>query len=283
MQVWIQTATVKKHQSTAHHLTDTFTAVLYNSCANEYIYCIFMSDTTSDDTVLPPVVLVHCIDSLSDNILYLRQWFMRPTVDLAMLHRRQEVIRFFASPRNSDSLSTLQSSLRNIRNIPVTTMTTDLLFATSLTFYYHTYWVIPWTLCPLIRVNLCFCVWQTLLRRMTLSHTKVIDWQNLYKVGPTLLLCTAHVTGFIKCAQRGLCVYFSDGVQCSLHQGHRASPAAVHSALSWHQWRVPWWPPSYCLSYQPRCETWIITHLQIWDMFWLLLMCSVEHSCFAEC
>uniref|UniRef100_A0A4W6CIX6 MutS protein homolog 5 n=1 Tax=Lates calcarifer TaxID=8187 RepID=A0A4W6CIX6_LATCA len=69
----------------------------------------------------------------------LRQWFLRPTQDLAVLHRRQEVIRFFTSPQNSDVLSTLQSSLRNIRNIP------------------------------------------TLLRRMSLSHTKVADWQSLYK------------------------------------------------------------------------------------------------------
>uniref|UniRef100_A0A8C2X1A1 MutS protein homolog 5 n=1 Tax=Cyclopterus lumpus TaxID=8103 RepID=A0A8C2X1A1_CYCLU len=68
----------------------------------------------------------------------LRQWFLRPTQDLAVLHRRQEVIRFFTSPRNSDALSTLQSSLRNISNI-------------------------------------------TLLRRMSLSHTKVSDWQSLYK------------------------------------------------------------------------------------------------------
>ncbi|XP_062279081.1 mutS protein homolog 5 [Scomber scombrus] len=69
----------------------------------------------------------------------LRQWFLRPTLDLAVLQRRQEVIRFFTSPRNSDSLNTLQSSLRNIRNIP------------------------------------------TLLHRMSLSHTKVTDWQSLYK------------------------------------------------------------------------------------------------------
>ncbi|KAF7669713.1 hypothetical protein LDENG_00147140 [Lucifuga dentata] len=69
----------------------------------------------------------------------LRQWFLRPTQVLAVLHRRQEVIRFFTSPQNSDTLSTLQSSLRNIRNIP------------------------------------------SLLRRMSLSHTKVTDWQNLYK------------------------------------------------------------------------------------------------------
>ncbi|XP_036931499.1 mutS protein homolog 5 isoform X1 [Acanthopagrus latus] len=69
----------------------------------------------------------------------LRQWFLRPTQDLAVLHRRQEVIRFFTSPRNSDALSTLQSSLRNISNIP------------------------------------------TLLRRMSLSNTKVTNWQSLYK------------------------------------------------------------------------------------------------------
>nr|XP_033496436.1 mutS protein homolog 5 [Epinephelus lanceolatus] len=69
----------------------------------------------------------------------LRQWFLRPTQDLTVLHRRQEVIRFFTSPPNSDVLSTLQSSLRNITNIP------------------------------------------TLLRRMSLSHTKVTDWQSLYK------------------------------------------------------------------------------------------------------
>ncbi|XP_034030734.1 mutS protein homolog 5 [Thalassophryne amazonica] len=69
----------------------------------------------------------------------LRQWFLRPTQDLAILHRRQDVIRFFTSPQNSDSVRTLQSSLRNIRNIP------------------------------------------TLLRRMSLSHTKVTDWQSLYK------------------------------------------------------------------------------------------------------
>ncbi|XP_076592847.1 mutS protein homolog 5 [Chaetodon auriga] len=69
----------------------------------------------------------------------LRQWFLRPTQDPAVLLRRQEVIRFFTSPRNSDALSTLQSSLRNISNIP------------------------------------------TLLRRMSLSHTKVTNWQSLYK------------------------------------------------------------------------------------------------------
>ncbi|XP_008297768.1 mutS protein homolog 5 [Stegastes partitus] len=69
----------------------------------------------------------------------LRRWFLRPTQDLAVLHRRQEVICFFTSPRNSDVLTTLQSSLRNIRNIP------------------------------------------TLLRRMSLSNTKVTDWQSVYK------------------------------------------------------------------------------------------------------
>ncbi|GAA6071508.1 mutS protein homolog 5 isoform X1, partial [Tachysurus ichikawai] len=69
----------------------------------------------------------------------LRQWFHRPTRDLSVLRRRQEVIRFFTSPRNSDIMNTLQSFLRNVKNIPV------------------------------------------LLRKMSLSHTRVADWQNLYK------------------------------------------------------------------------------------------------------
>ncbi|XP_057690653.1 mutS protein homolog 5 isoform X6 [Corythoichthys intestinalis] len=70
----------------------------------------------------------------------LRQWFLRPTLDHAVLLRRQEVIRFFTSPQNSDSLCTLRTSLQNIRNIP------------------------------------------TLLRRMSLSQTKVTDWQSIFKV-----------------------------------------------------------------------------------------------------
>ncbi|KAI5626074.1 mutS protein-like 5, partial [Silurus asotus] len=69
----------------------------------------------------------------------LRQWFHRPTRDLRVLRRRQEVIRFFTTPRNSELMNTLQSFLRNFKNIPV------------------------------------------LLRKMSLSHTKVVEWQNLYK------------------------------------------------------------------------------------------------------
>ncbi|KAF5889927.1 mutS protein 5, partial [Clarias magur] len=49
----------------------------------------------------------------------LRQWFHRPTRDMRVLRRRQEVIRFFTSPQNSDIMNTLQSFLRNIKNIPV--------------------------------------------------------------------------------------------------------------------------------------------------------------------
>ncbi|XP_023256551.1 mutS protein homolog 5 [Seriola lalandi dorsalis] len=82
-------------------------------------------------------ILNRCRSKFGSRLL--RQWFLRPTQDLAVLHRRQEVIHFFTSPRNSDAQSTLQSLLRNIRNIP------------------------------------------TLLHRMSLSHTKVTDWQSLYK------------------------------------------------------------------------------------------------------
>ncbi|KAF4104384.1 hypothetical protein G5714_015371 [Onychostoma macrolepis] len=60
-------------------------------------------------------VLNRCRSKLGS--LLLRQWFHRPTRDLNILKRRQEVIRFFTSPRNFADLNTLQSSLRNIKNI----------------------------------------------------------------------------------------------------------------------------------------------------------------------
>ncbi|XP_051535087.1 mutS protein homolog 5 [Myxocyprinus asiaticus] len=82
--------------------------------------------------------VLNCCRSKFGSLL-LRQWFHRPTRDLNVLKRRQEVIRFFTSPRNSADLSTLQSCLRNIKNISM------------------------------------------LLQRMSLSRTKVIDWQNIYK------------------------------------------------------------------------------------------------------
>ncbi|KAM8826385.1 mutS protein homolog 5 isoform 1-T1 [Synchiropus picturatus] len=50
--------------------------------------------------------------------ILLRQWFLRPTFDLNVLHRRQEVIYFFKFPRNSDLLTAMQSMLHNMRNIP---------------------------------------------------------------------------------------------------------------------------------------------------------------------
>uniref|UniRef100_A0A3P8RTP1 MutS protein homolog 5 n=1 Tax=Amphiprion percula TaxID=161767 RepID=A0A3P8RTP1_AMPPE len=62
---------------------------------------------------------VYKLQSGEKEGLSLYLWFLRPTQDLAVLHRRQEVIRFFTSPCNLDVLTTLQSSLRNIRNIPM--------------------------------------------------------------------------------------------------------------------------------------------------------------------
>ncbi|KAI7801218.1 mutS protein homolog 5 [Triplophysa rosa] len=82
--------------------------------------------------------VLNCCRSRSGSLL-LRHWFHRPTRDLNVLERRQEVIRFFTSPRNFSELKTLQSCLRNIKSI------------------------------------------STLLQRMSLSNTKVIDWQSLYK------------------------------------------------------------------------------------------------------
>uniref|UniRef100_A0AAV2MCS9 DNA mismatch repair protein n=1 Tax=Knipowitschia caucasica TaxID=637954 RepID=A0AAV2MCS9_KNICA len=103
----------------------------------------------------------------------LRRWFLRPTQDLNVLHRRQEVIRFFTSPQNSDCLRTLQSSLRNIKNIP------------------------------------------TLLRRMSLSHTKVTDWQSLYKTVYSAVCIRDTVRHLPQCIKlfRDISEGFSDDLQ----------------------------------------------------------------------
>ena len=49
-------------------------------------------------------------------------------------------------------------------------------------------------------VRVCVCVWKTLLRRMCLSHTKVTDWQSLYKVGATVAHLF-HVKASVECVQ----------------------------------------------------------------------------------
>ncbi|XP_068023995.1 mutS protein homolog 5 [Melanerpes formicivorus] len=69
----------------------------------------------------------------------LRLWLTRPTRNWAELNKRLDVIQFFLLAQNHETVLTLQSSLRNIKNVPL------------------------------------------ILKRMTLSHTKVGDWQALYK------------------------------------------------------------------------------------------------------
>ncbi|XP_057690650.1 mutS protein homolog 5 isoform X3 [Corythoichthys intestinalis] len=109
----------------------------------------------------------------------LRQWFLRPTLDHAVLLRRQEVIRFFTSPQNSDSLCTLRTSLQNIRNIP-----------------------------PI-------CVLQTLLRRMSLSQTKVTDWQSIFKTVCNAVCIRDTIRHFPQSIQlfRDISEGFSDDLQ----------------------------------------------------------------------
>lgn len=101
---------------------------------------------------------------MRDVLFSLSQWFLRPTQDLDVLHRRQEVIRFFTSPRNSDALNTLQSSLRNISNIPVTTLTSDLLFSP------HLVTIIKIVTLPKACVCVCLCVLDSSAQDVSLSH-----------------------------------------------------------------------------------------------------------------
>uniref|UniRef100_A0A3B4BAL3 MutS protein homolog 5 n=1 Tax=Periophthalmus magnuspinnatus TaxID=409849 RepID=A0A3B4BAL3_9GOBI len=111
---------------------------------------------------------VYKLNSGEKEGLSLYQWFLRPTQDLAVLYRRQEVIHFFTSPQNSDCLSTLQSSLRNIRNI-----------------------------------------------QMSLSHTKVTDWQSLYKTVYTAVCIRDTVRHLPQCIKlfRDISEGFSDDLQ----------------------------------------------------------------------
>lgn len=97
------------------------------------------------------------IISVSGILSSFSQWFLRPTQDLAVIHRRQEAIRFFTSPQNSDVLNTLQSSLRNLRNIPVTWLPVIFLtfllykwnYLSSLEHRYHVIHLKPVYICVL--------------------------------------------------------------------------------------------------------------------------------------
>lgn len=132
---------------------------------------------------------------MRDVLFSLSQWFLRPTQDLDVLHRRQEVIRFFTSPRNSDALNTLQSSLRNISNIPVTTLTSDLLFSP------HLVTIIKIVTLP----KACVCVLVCLRLFCTGCLSLTPKWPT-GRVSTRLELqyChthLTHVTGSVKCVQ----------------------------------------------------------------------------------
>ncbi|XP_053545588.1 mutS protein homolog 5 [Bombina bombina] len=71
--------------------------------------------------------------------IMMRQWMMRPTLDRSELASRLDVIEFFMQAQNQETAETLQSCIKNIKNIPL------------------------------------------ILKNMTLSHTKVTEWQGLYK------------------------------------------------------------------------------------------------------
>lgn len=131
---------------------------------------------------------------------------MRPTQDLAVLCRRQEVIRFFTSPQNSDVLSTLQSLLRNIRSIPVTTVANYLLLFTSVTIYLTSWYVTTWTLTlyPLPTVILqyvCMCVLDSATQDVALSYQA--DWlaESLQGRCNGSTMHIFHVTSSLKCVQ----------------------------------------------------------------------------------
>lgn len=92
-----------------------------------------------------------------------------------------------------------------------------------------------------------------LLRRMSLSHTRVSNWQSLYKVwAAEFSYCVRERQ--IVCRMLCLCV-FIDGLQCSVYQGQSTKPSSVHSAVPWCQWRPLRWPQLHRLPHQSNCTT----------------------------
>ena len=110
------------------------------------------------------------------------RWFLRPTRDMAVLHRRQEAIRFFASPCNSDVAGTLQSLLRNIRNIPVLSNPPRFHFSRAVSscnaivllsqlLMPETVWV--WVcvcMCVYVCVCVCVCVSDSPAQNVSITH-----------------------------------------------------------------------------------------------------------------
>lgn len=110
MQVWLQTAAVR-----------LLSPNIKTPCPCFLIYgkdIFFLTSVSAVCTVVKQTPL-----PIKLPLPLISEWFLRPTQDLAVLHRRQEVIRFFTSPQNSDVMSTLQSLLRNISNLPVCSLT----------------------------------------------------------------------------------------------------------------------------------------------------------------
>lgn len=119
-----------------------------------------------------------------------------------------------------------------------------------------------------------------LLRRMSLSHTKVSNWQSLYKVwAAEWSYC---VTQQNVCRMLCLCA-FTDGLQCSVYQGQSTTPSSVHSAVPWYQWRPLRWPQLLSLTHQSNCNTLFLFHsdkcdnspgLINWGLLLFLLNCK---------
>lgn len=92
-----------------------------------------------------------------------------------------------------------------------------------------------------------------LLRRMSLSHTRVSNWQSLYKVwAAEFSYCVRERQNV--CRMLRLCVSI-DGLQYSVYQGQSTKPSSVHSAVPWYQWGPLRWPQPHRLPHQSNCTT----------------------------
>lgn len=125
---------------------------------------------------------------------------------------------------------------------------------------------------------LCACMPDSTAQDVSVSHQSDQLAESLQgrSHGFTTHLLSVRQAAYSIYEMLRLCVFVTDRLQCGGYQRQCATPASVHSALSWYQWRVLRWPPAYRFPHQPSCETHIYTQLQI--CFLMALSLISDHA-----
>lgn len=141
-----------------------------------------------------------------------------------------------------------------------------------MSFYLGCVPLCPFCLCVCDSTSVLF-VWQTLLRRMSLSHTKVTDWQSLYKVTfgawcHQLIMCMAMYNilqsllfvrrCIVQCASETQCASCPSPFSSSVKSARGSLMTCNTSPPS----STGWWVLSLYLCY--LCD--LITHMHSYEI-----------------